>query len=225
MIFNFTAVIILLSFVFFLPSTGSMKSTKDWSTENTSKEESSITKIERIDFDYNNYSTKKEIEPPKIWNLTLDLDANGKKETISIQSYPGFPGDQETKIYIDSNTEPAITEIGYFYAIQTDKIDNSHYILQLQLQTGQSINTLFYTYQKGQLIRVPVSTEKPNSWHGIISRNIPELKDIDNNGVRELLVYYNFLHDPTRKVEVYKFDGGAFIKTQEYEEAISNTNR
>lgn len=191
----------------------------DWKSEVTSQEEKA--ELYHVDVDHNNYDKNKKIEKPEALNLIIDLDHNGKNESIVVKSYPSIPGGQNTEIYINSNSRPALTEIGSFYSIRTHKMNHSdHCITELQLQTGQSINTLFYIYRKGKLERVSVSTEKPSSWHGIVSRNSPELKDIDNNGTLELLAYYNFLYDSTRTVEVYKFNGKSFNKTQEYEEAI-----
>ena len=158
------------------------------------------------------------------WNFILDLDANGKNEEVVIKSYPGFPGNQNTEVYINSGSKPVLTEVGSFYTINTHKMDDSgRYITELQLQTGQSLNTLFYTYRKGKLEMVPISTEKPSSWHGIISRNSPKLGDINNDGVLELLVHYNFLYDPTRRVEIYRFDGKTFTMVEEYEEPNSDS--
>lgn len=192
----------------------------DWNSENISQEEEII--IEPVDMNIgdSNYEKNKRTEKPKVSNFTLDLDYNGKNERVVVKSYPGIPGDQNTEIYINSSSKPILTEIGSFYAIKTHKMDNSNqHITELQLQTGQSFNTLFYIYQKGKLERISVSTEKPPSWYGIISRNSPEFEDINSDGTLELLAYYNFLYDATRKVEVYTFNGKAFNKIQEYEEA------
>lgn len=198
----------------FLPSTTKVDNANDWNTENISKETENV--------DYTDYLTRKETDDPKVWNITLDIDNNGKNDEIVVKSYPGFPGDQNTELYISQDKLPLLTEIGYFNGMQMYKMDTlGHHILELQLLTGQSINTLFYTYEKGKLNRVSVSTENSPSWYGIVSRNPPELKDIDNDGVLDLLAYYNFLYDPTRTVEVYKFKGHSFTKIKEYEEVIN----
>lgn len=219
MIFNSILLITLLFSVFFPSPILTVDSSYNQNIENSPQEAEVEAEPYRVDVDYSNYEKNKEIEGPDISNFALDLDYDGKNETVVVKSYPGIPGDQNTEVYIDSSSQPVITEIGSFYAIKTHKMDNSNRsITELQLQTGQSINALFYMYKKGKLERVPVSTEKPPSWHGIISRNLPEFKDVDGDGTLELLAYYNFFNEPTRTVEVYTFTGSVLQKINEYEE-------
>lgn len=221
MIFSFIIVSTLFLRVF-LPSLAmSLNKTHDWNTGDISQEKPLEAESYLIDSNDNKYERNKETESVQVQNFDLDLDSNGKNERVMIKSHSELSGNQNTEVYIDSSSKPALAETGSLYSIRTHKMDNSNnYITELQLQTGQSINTLFYIYRKGKLERIPVSTEKPLFWHGIISRNSPEFKDADQDGELELLAYYNFLYDPTRKVEVYKFNGKAFNKTQEYEEVI-----
>ncbi|MFZ5376205.1 MAG: hypothetical protein ACOZAN_00855 [Patescibacteria group bacterium] len=219
MIFSLFSLTPLFFSVLFPSPTITVANVNDWRSDVTSQEEKA--EPHHVGVDYSNYDKNKKIEEPEVSNWILDLDHNGKNESIVVKSYLSIHGDQNTEIYINSNSQPVLTEIGSFHSIEIHKMDNSgHYIVELQLQTSQSINALFYLYQKGKLERVSVSTEKSPSWHGIISRNSPELKDIDNDGTLELLAYYNFLSDPIRKVEVYKYNGKSFNKTQEYEEVI-----
>lgn len=190
-----------------------------WDTENSPEEEEAIIEPMYVSTAESNYEKNKKTE---VLNFSLDLDDDGKNEKIIIKSNLGFPGDQNTEVYINSDKQPEITEIGSFYSIRTHSMGTfKQDIIELQVQTGQSINTLLYTYRNGRLERVPVSTEKPPSWFGIISRNSPEFKDIDDDGSPELLAYYSFLYDLTRKVEVYSFDGKVFVKVHEYEESVS----
>jgi hypothetical protein len=151
----------------------------------------------------------------------LDFNQDGKLEKISIYSTLGKEiGDENTKIYINDSKKSVLDLGGYFDGMQVHRIDSQgHPVLEVRTLGGHSIDTTFYTYKNNNLTIVPVSTAKPPSFYGIISRNRPEFKDVDKDGEPELLAYYNFLYDPTRKVEVYKFNGKTFNKTQEYEEA------
>ncbi len=213
--------ILTLFLLIFLPSDAmSLNKAHNWNTGRNSHEMAAKAEQYHIVSMDDKYERTKETKGLLIKNFDLDLDSNGKDESVMVTSYVDLSGNQDTKVYIDSSPKPVFTETGSFYAMKTHKIDNSPIsISELQLQSGQSINTLFYIYRKGKLVRVPVSTERPPSWHGISSRNSPEFKDIDNDGTQELLAYYNFLSDATRKVEVYKFNGKIFNKIQEYEEA------
>lgn len=211
MIFNLLMSTIIFSFILFPLPTLTVGNTNDWNTEDISQDEE--IEIELIGFKMDNgqYEESKKITPPSIHNFSYDLDGNGTEEKIIIKSYPGFPGDQNTEIYINSNSEPSFVEVGAFFAFNIHRMDKAgNHVTELQLQTGQSLNALFYTYHDGEIERVSVSTENPPSWHGIISRNIPEFKDIDQDGNLELLAYYNFLNDPARAVEVYEYNGGFF---------------
>lgn len=223
MISNLLVPTIILSFVLFPLPTLTFGSTNAWNTGDISQEEEEV-KIEPISFEINNkqYEEYKKTTLPNIQNFYYDLDGNDTDERIIIKSYPGFPGDQNTEIFINSNPNPIFTEVGSFYAFNAHKMDSAgNYIAELQLQTGQSLNALFYSYHDGELERVSVSTENPPSWHGIISRSIPEFEDINNDGELELLAYYNFLNDPTRTVEVYEYSGGSFNLIQKYEEVLT----
>ena len=218
MISSFLIIAITISYILFPPSTVSIGKYNDWDIENIIQEEETEA---GPSFEINNerHEEYKKTTPPDVQNVSLDLDGNNINEEIIIKSYPGFPGDQNTKIYINSSPQSVLTEVGDFYALNVHKMNNSkNYVTELQLQTGQSLNTIFYRYENEKLERVSVSTEKSPSWHGVISRNIPEFKDIDNDGSLELLAYYNFLYDSTRTVEVYEYAGLAFNLVQKYEE-------
>ncbi|MBU0579156.1 hypothetical protein KJ628_04275 [Patescibacteria group bacterium] len=219
MIFSFIIIILLLTL--FSAPTLSVSHTNKWSQEDTSQEqeieiEQTIPTYSKNA--YNNYLYSKEYDPPQTLDMTLDLDGNNKNEKITVKSYPGFPGDQNTKIYINNSSQPTLNEVGYFHNLTTHQIGKSNHIVQLQLLTGQSINSLFYVYRQEKLTRIPVSTEKSPNYYGIVSRNSPELKDIDGDGTPELLAYYYFFNDPTKVVEVYKFIDSAFLLEQKYEE-------
>ncbi len=161
MTFNLLVSTIILSFILFPLPTLTIDNTNDWNTEDTSQKEE--IEVEPINFEVDNkqYKEYKKTIPSSIQNFSYDLDGNGTDEKIIIKSYPGFPGDQNTEIYINSNPNPIFTEVGSFYSLNVHKMDNTrNYVTELQLQTGQSLNALFYSYQDGELERVPVSTQK-----------------------------------------------------------------
>jgi len=153
----------------------------------------------------------------------FDLNQDGKPEKITIYSSLGKEiGDEYTDIFINDTNQPSLHLSGYFDGMQVHKIDHQgHQILEVRTVSGHSIETTFYTYGDNYLNIVPVSTAKPPSFYGIVSRNRPEFKDNNNDGTLELFAYYR--HFPPKKqrtIEVYIFDGQGFIKTEEYEEIL-----
>lgn len=165
------------------------------------------------------------LQEPLFLERFFDLDNDEKFEKITVTSTLGKEtGDENTKVYINNSEKPALTLHGYFDGIEVHKM-NLQYLQILEVRTagGHSIDTTFYTYKKGNLNLVPVSTSKPPSFYGIVSRNRPKVKDIDNDGTLELFAYYrHFPPEKQRTTEVYKFNGQGFIKTQEYEEILDN---
>lgn len=151
---------------------------------------------------------------------SYDLDIDGNKDQILFHSYQTEPGSWQTNVFINQQTIPKLTLKGFFKESRMYDISQDNFrVLEIEIIEGKSINSLIYNSQNGKLIRIPVSTEKPPSFIGIVSRNSPEFKDIDDDGVLEMLVYYR-LYPPEKKrtVEVYKFSGEIFKKYQEYEE-------
>lgn len=172
------------------------------------------------------YTWKPDIQDPFFLEKFYDLDQDGKREKITVHSTLGKEiGDENTKMYINNNEKPALDLGGYFDGIRIHKMDpQNRQVLEVRTASGHSINTTFYTYKKGGLSIVPVSTAKPPSFYGIVSRNIPELKDSDDDGVLKLFAYSrHFPPEKRRTVEVYTFNGQGFIKTQKYEEDMPDT--
>lgn len=161
--------------------------------------------------------------PDKNLSLSLDLDSNGTIEKVNIKSYIGLPGEEKTEVYLNNELNPVFIFYGFLDNVLTHNIDRSGYkVLEFQLAGGHSINSLIYRYQNGELIRIPVSTEKLPYFMGIVARNIPEFIDLDNDGILEMLAYYRYFPpEKKRRVEVYKFNGTSFEKQKEYEEKTS----
>jgi len=103
MIFNFLASTIILSFMLFPLPTFTIGNVNDWNTENISQEEEIESQSINFEIDDRQYEEYKKTTPPNIQNFSYDLNENDTDEKIVIKSYPGFPGDQNTEIYIDSN--------------------------------------------------------------------------------------------------------------------------
>lgn len=148
-----------------------------------------------------------------------DLDIDGNKEQIAFHSYQIGSGSWQTNVYVNKQATPQLTLRGFFKESHVYDIKDNFRILEIELIGGKSVNSLVYKSQNGKLIRIPVSTEKPPGFIGIVSRNLPEFKDMDNDGVLEMIAYYR-LYPPEKKrtVEIYKLSGKIFMKYQEYEE-------
>lgn len=156
-----------------------------------------------------------------VLNKSFDLDSDGRNEKLTIKSGIGLPGEEYTIIYLNDSQKPTLHLYGFFDSINVHTMDTfRHKVVEVRVLTGQSINMLAYAYQGGDLVRIPISTEKPPNYLGIVSRNYPEFKDIDEDGILELLAYYHFLGDTKRTVEVYTFKHNMFQKSRDYEEAV-----
>lgn len=155
---------------------------------------------------------------------------DGQSErVVNLQSYrvPVWVGDLDT---LDWQTDMVLgaeessrtsfrgwLSTAYPLDLEEDERDE----LVVEILSGKTINAIVYRYVDGVLERIPVSTEKPGPYGfvGTATRNSPEFKDLDGDGVLEMLVYYRFFPpEKRRRVEVYKFDGSRFDKIREYEE-------
>lgn len=156
-----------------------------------------------------------------ITSMSFDLDGDGISEKIGLRPYLGLPGEEKTEVYLNGSLQPTFTLFGFLESVLTHNIDNSKYkVLELQLASGHSINSLLYRYKDGVLKRIPVSTEKAPYFMGIVARNTPEFKDTDGDGIMEMFVYYRYFPpEKRRKVELYKFNGVEFEKQKQYEES------
>lgn len=163
-------------------------------------------------------------QDPLILEKSFDLDKNGRPENFKVYSSLGKNiGDENTKIFLNNSENPVLGLIGYFDGIQRHTMNpRGEQILEMRTISGHTISTTFYAYKEGKLKIVPVSDAHPPTYYGIETRNRPDLKDIDGDGILELLVYYrHFPPEKKRTVTLYKFNGEAFIETKSYEEATS----
>lgn len=146
-----------------------------------------------------------------------DLDLDGKIEKIRIHSIAKDLFNQQTDIFINDFSAPVLSLKDYLFKSEIEYLTDKEPILHIETQQGHLINSLLYRYINNQLIRIHVSTEKSGSYLGTVSSDGAEFKDMDTDGVKEMLVYHrHYLPIPT--VEVYKFDGKWFFKYKEYEE-------
>lgn len=125
-----------------------------------------------------------------------------------------------TDVYIGSELQPGFSLNGYFESSQFQdiKADGTKYLEVILLQ-GKLANSRLFKYVDGRLLQVPISTERPDGFIGVVGSSAPEYKDIDGDGTREMFVYHR--HYPPaykRAVEVYQFRNEAFWKWKEYEE-------
>lgn len=149
-----------------------------------------------------------------------DLNNDGQKEVFLFYSPPVDLSDGTTRIYINGQKDPSLILRGYFMDNKIFDIKKGLRVLEVEVMTGKSVNSLIYRYQDGALKRIPVSTEKLPHYMGIVARNTPEFKDIDGDGIMEMFAYYRYFPpEKKRKVEVYKFNGVGFEKQKQYEES------
>lgn len=152
-------------------------------------------------------------------NHAYDLDNNGQEESILFRSPAIDLSDGTTSIYINGQKEPELILKGYFRDSKIFDIKKGLRILEVEVMTGKSVNSIIYRYQDGKLVRVPVSTEKASYFIGVVARNTPVFQDIDGDGMLEMLAYYrHFPSEKKRTVELYTFNGEQFEKQKEYEE-------
>lgn len=157
---------------------------------------------------------------------------DGRSErVVHLQSYqvPVWVGDLDT---LDWQTDMALgaqdhAKVSFkgwlSMAYPLDLEDDGRDELVVEILSGKTINAIVYRYVDGVLERIPVSTEKPGPYGfvGTATRHSPEFRDLDGDGVLEMLAYYrHFPPEKSRTVEVYKFDGQRFNKIKEYEEII-----
>lgn len=177
-------------------------------------------KAQKIEKDRPQKSTDNALDN-RLIKRVLDLDQDGTREVIDIHSFETSPVIYKTEIFINSSVQPEVSLDGFYFASRLINLDlnKKKKIFEMQLLSGKLINSLTYKYEKGKLIRIRVSTEKPGSYLGIISSGGTEFTDIDNDGVAEMFIYHrHYPPEKKRTVEVYKYSGVIFEKQTEYEE-------
>lgn len=159
------------------------------------------------------------------------LNDHGLVRLATLQSYEA-PVWLDNLDVLDWKTDMEVVDRNYskfsFYgwlssAYSVDLEKDGQDELVVEIITGKTINTIVYKFVAGVLTRVPVSTEKPGPWgfYGVASRNSPEFKDLDGDGILEMLAYYrHFPPENSRTVEVYKFNGRSFELVRNYEEKM-----
>lgn len=156
---------------------------------------------------------------PLLSSLSVDLDRDGRTEKLLIYSSSYLSFDPKTYLFINYNPKPKVSLRGYYLESNVREIKSNESALEIQTMSGKSVNSLIYFYRHGNLKRISVSTENSSYYEGVVSRNEPEFKDVDGDGIQEMFVYYrHFPPDVKRTVEVYKLNGEVFQKIKEYEE-------
>ena len=148
-----------------------------------------------------------------------------KNGPFEIHSFEIAPVLGRTEIFTNRFTNPVLSLDGFYYGSRFIDLDIQSGIktFEIELNTGGKLLTsLVYRYKDGSLTRIPVSTEKPGGYLGTVSSGGAEFKDIDNDGIKEMLVYNRYYPpEAKRTVAVYKFDGQTLNKYQEYEESTA----
>lgn len=156
---------------------------------------------------------------PSLASLSVDLDGDGRMEKLLIYSSSYLSLDPKTYLFIKYDPKPKLSLRGHYLGNNVHEVKPDEFMLEVQTMSGKSVNSLVYFYRHGNLNRIPVSTENSLYYEGVVSRNEPEFKDTDGDGIQEMLVYYrHFPPDFKRTVEIYKLNEEVFQKIEEYEE-------
>lgn len=153
------------------------------------------------------------------------IKEGSKINKVFIESHPlEEPIIGQTDIFLGDERELQFSLKGYLYdAHSLDLNNDDKEELEIEITTGQLGNTTIYHYQNGRLKPIPTHTKKQESISGVTSYHIPRFKDIDSDGVLEMLSYHTaFPFDEIGWLEVYKFNGLQFMKIDEYEETTQN---
>lgn len=186
------------------------------------REEDNASVVKALDLPDVNEVLRNIRQDPFYKEKTLYLKSSVYKRKIHFYSYTVEPFVGKTDVYVNNSTTSQLSLDGFFYNAYTVDINkDGKDELEVETESGHSLNSLIYKYLRGRLERIPVSTENPKGWEGIVSRNTPEFKDVNKDGLLEMLAYYRFFPpEKRRKVEVYKFTGLLFQKVREYEEKM-----
>ncbi|MEK7611175.1 MAG: hypothetical protein AAB486_02235 [Patescibacteria group bacterium] len=154
----------------------------------------------------------------------MNLKEKGQVIPIRIKSYVTDNFEGKTDIFVNSDSTILTSLHGLLqnsYAIDIE--NNGDEELVVGVVSGKLGNTTFYRYQNDQLIPVPTHTGKQEGLSGTTSYHFPRFKDIDSDGVLEMLSYHTaFPFDEIGGLEVYKFNGMKFMKIDEYEETTQD---
>ncbi len=116
----------------------------------------------------------------------------------------------KTDVYVKDEELPRLTLNGYYRNSKFHNFEvNGTRYLEILLLSGKLINSQLYDYSSGQLKKIVALKE-------IWASADPEYKDINGDGVKEMLVYHKLglLKEP-RTVEVYNIINSRLQKQDE----------
>lgn len=147
-----------------------------------------------------------------------------EKQAFRFHSYTVYPDnvvDWKTDIFVGDNYKPEYSFNGLFQESRAIDIDGDGIKeIEVELLSGKLTNSMIYKYQRDSLVRIPVSTERTPYFTGVVSSASPQYKDLDGDGVAEMLVFHrHYPPEKKRTVEVYRYTGVDFKKEKEYEES------
>lgn len=121
----------------------------------------------------------------------------------------------KTDVYVKNEEAPRLTLNGYYRNSKFHNLGvNKTQYLEILLLSGKLINSQLYDYSSGQLKKIFALKE-------IWASADPEYKDIDGDGIKEMLVYHQLgLLEEPRIVEVYNITNGRLQKQTEFLEKI-----
>ncbi len=169
---------------------------------------------------YQNQQHEESQSAPDHKQFSLLLKRARQQSKLTLKSYFHDPLHEKTEVYVGNQKTPQVVVDGIlFQAYSLDINGDYDQELNLQVISGKLINSLVYRYDNGELVKIPVSTERPPSYYGTVTHNLPLFKDEDGDGVMELFAYYAHGEpEAKRTVEAYKFNGQIFDLTRRYEE-------
>lgn len=173
------------------------------------QEPDEFTSLVAPETDWSKYNTQEQ----------YDLDADGNPETVYFKINGNEYGNWKTEVFLNNSKTPLIRVDDLLIKKSLQKISKSTRILKLELSAGgKLVNTVLYQYKDSKITEIPITTASqesdPNTW----SSGGSEFKDLDTDGIKEMLIYHGYYPQPARTVGVYKFNGKHFIHSQEYDE-------
>ena len=169
------------------------------------------------------YKTKQDDRPSYLVDThqEYDLDLDNKNELLYFHTKEVKFGNWTTEVFVNNSVKPVLIVSGLLKDYRVYDIAENIRILELEISAGgKLVNSLLYKYHEGFLVRVPIAIDSNSQLWDVWSSGGAEFKDLDDDGVLEMLVYHrNYPPKANRRVEAYRFEDNIFQKYKEYKEA------
>lgn len=157
--------------------------------------------------------------------VTTDLNSDGNKEHISAKSYEV---ELENLRHENSKTYSFVTDIliekdggrelqasvnGELDSLEEAPLSAKENLLIVKVVTGKLRNYLIYRLEKDFLTRVPVSTERPPSFFGLVTSGSAKIDDSNGDGFGELIDIAKIdWSNHTQTTDTYIYSEGKFTR-------------